>query len=49
MAKNCKGCGTRINSRWKEYCYKCYHERKGDYDPKKLRKIHGGKKPNKRR
>lgn len=40
----CKICGSRINSRWKNLCYKCYHEKKGDYDPKKLQKIYGGTK-----
>ncbi len=40
----CSKCGKRINSRWKKLCYKCYHEEKGDYNPKKLQKRHGGTK-----
>lgn len=44
MAKMCKVCGREINSKWKDLCYKCYHEKKGDYKPKKLSKIHGGTK-----
>jgi len=40
----CRKCGRHINSRWKGLCYKCYHEEKGDYKPKKLQKVFGGTK-----
>ena len=44
MGKNCSKCGKVINSKWKTLCYKCYHEKKGDYNPKKLQKRFGGTK-----
>ena len=42
MTKYCKRCEREINSSWKTLCYKCFHEMKGDYDPKKLQKYFGG-------
>jgi NMD protein affecting ribosome stability and mRNA decay len=44
MANKCRKCGATINSKWKTLCYKCYHQQKGDYKPRKLQKRFGGTK-----
>lgn len=43
MAKKCPDCGRNIEP-WMKYCYSCHHKKKGDYDPSKLQKHHGGTK-----
>lgn len=40
----CQDCGKFINSKWKPFCYKCYHKRKKNYRANKLQKRHGGTK-----
>lgn len=43
MGGTCKECGRKVKP-YMNYCYEHYHKKKGNYNPKKLSKYHGGKK-----